>query len=85
MFSRWPPSWRVEWNGFNNFESLCYPDTSHQVSVELDITMVQEMSYEKFQGGCHATHLGYWSIKILAILNPQIAQMPPTKFWFNVT
>ena len=80
--SRWLPSWILERNGFSNSESPCNTDASHLVSVQSD--MVQEMSFDGFQGDCHGIHLEYWNIKKLAILNPQIAQMPPTKFWSNV-
>ena len=43
---------------FSNSEPQCYPDVSHQVSVQSDIYIVQEMSFEEAQvcrqlSGCH--------------------------------
>ena len=43
------------------------------------------MSFEEFQDGSHGGHLGYWNGTILAILNPHVATMPPTKFQLNPT
>ena len=43
------------------------------------------MSFEEFQDGHHASHLGYRNRTILAILNLHVAIMPPTKFQLNAT
>ena len=43
------------------------------------------MSFEEFQDGRHGGHLGYQNRTILAILNLNVATMPPTKFQLNPT
>ena len=43
------------------------------------------MSFEDFQNGQHGDHLGYRYGMILTILNHQLAPMPSTKFWLNLT
>ena len=43
------------------------------------------MSSEEFQDGCQGGHLGYRNGTNLAILNLQVATMPPTKFRLNPT
>ena len=43
------------------------------------------MLFEEFEDGHHGDHLGYWNWTILAILNLQVATMPPTKFQLNPT
>ena len=43
------------------------------------------MWFEDFQDGCHGGHLGYQNGTILAILNPNAASMPSTKFLLHRT
>ena len=43
------------------------------------------MLFEEFQDGRHVSHLGYRNRTILAILNLNVATMPPTKFQLNPT
>ena len=40
------------------------------------------LMFEEFQDG---RHLGYWDVKILAILNVCVTVMPPIKFQLNRT
>ena len=40
----------------------------------------EEMTFEKFQDGCHGGHLGYHKGTILASLILHVALMPPTLF-----
>ena len=47
--------------------------------------MVQEMSLEEYQDGCHGVPLDYQNRMILAYLILHVAPMPPTKFRFNRT
>ena len=47
--------------------------------------VLEEMSFEEFQDGCHGGHLGYQDETILAILNLHVATMPSTKFQLNRT
>ena len=47
--------------------------------------VLREMSFEEFQDGHHGGHLGYGNGTILAILNLNVATMPPTKFQLNPT
>ena len=35
--SPWWPSWILDWNNFNNSESLCHYNVSHQVSAQSDL------------------------------------------------
>ena len=44
-----------------------------------------KISFEDFQNGRHGGHLGYRNGTILAILNLQVAKIPPTKFKLNPT
>ena len=44
-----------------------------------------EMSFEEFQDGLHACHLGYQNGTILVILNLCVTVMPPIKFQLNQT
>ena len=43
------------------------------------------MFFKEFQDGCHGGQLGHQSGKILVFLNLNVAQIPPTKFEFNLT
>ena len=43
------------------------------------------MSFEDFQDCQHGGHLGYRNRMVLAILNLQLAKMPPAKFGLNLT
>ena len=43
------------------------------------------MLFEEFQDGHHGSHLGYQNRTILAILNFNVAPMPPIKFRLNLT
>ena len=45
----------------------------------------EEMLFEEFQDGRHGRHFGYQNGTILAILKLYVAQMPPIKFWLNLT
>ena len=47
--------------------------------------MFWEMLFEEFQDGRRGGHIGYQNGTILAILNLQVATMPPTKFQLNLT
>ena len=42
------------------------------------------MPIEEFQEDCYHGNIGYLNRVILAILNHHVAQMHPTKFWFNL-
>ena len=46
--------------------------------------VLEEMSFEEFQGGRRGSHLGYQNGSILAILNLHVATMPSTKFQLNL-
>ena len=84
--SRWPPwrlSWKSKWNDINNSESICRSHASHLVSIRH--TVWEEVSFEEFQDDCHGGHPEYWNRKILAILNPYVAPMPPIKCQLNLT
>ena len=44
-----------------------------------------ELTIEDLQDGCCGGHLGYRNKMVLAILNLHVTQMPPCKFWLNLT
>ena len=44
-----------------------------------------ELTIEDLQDGCCGGHLGYSNKMVLAILNVHGTQMPPCKFWLNLT
>ena len=49
------------------------------------LTVWEEMYFEEFLDGRHGGNLGYQNGMILAIQNLYNSQMPPIKFWFNLT
>ena len=51
----------------------------------IQLTVLEEMSFEDFQDDHHDGHLGYQNGMILAILTLQVTPMPPTKFGLNLT
>ena len=44
-----------------------------------------EMSFEKFQDGCHGRHIGHQKITTLAILNLRVTHIAATELRFNPT
>ena len=44
-------TWIMEWNNFSNSESLCHPNTSHQVLDSIQLTIWEKMLFEQFQDG----------------------------------
>ena len=48
-------------------------------------TVWEQMSFQDFQDGHHSGHSGYRNRMILAILNLDVAPMPPIKFQLNPT
>ena len=44
-----------------------------------------ELTIEGLQDGCCGGHRRYRNKMFSAILNVHVAQMPPTKFWLNLT
>ena len=63
----------IETEQFSNSESLCHPDASHQVLAQSDLPFGRRCGLKNFKNG---GHLGYWNIKILAILNLHNTPMP---------
>ena len=51
----------------------------------IQLTVCEEMSFEKFPDGHRFGHLGYRNEIILAILNLHVSTMLPTKFRLNPT
>ena len=51
----------------------------------IQLTAWEEMLLKESQNGWHGGHLGYRNWTMLAFLNLQMAQMPPTKFGLNLT
>ena len=49
------------------------------------LTVREQITTEDFQDDHRGSHLGHCNKMILAILNLHVTQMPPTKFWLNLT
>ena len=42
-------------------------------------------TYREFQNSDHGCHLEHQKQNFLVILNLDVAHLPPTKFWFNLS
>ena len=51
----------------------------------ISLRVWEQMCFENFQDGHHDSHLGCQKGTILAILNLDVASMPPIKFRLNLT
>ena len=51
----------------------------------IQLTVLEEMSFEEFQDDRLGNRLGYRNGTILAFLNLYIAPIIPSKFWLNLT
>ena len=71
----WPPSWKLELNDFSNSEFPCLPTSFSSIWL----TVWENMWFQKFQDGCHCSHLGYHLHHLHNIT------MPPIKFKLNPT
>ena len=81
-FSRWLPWWPSlisDANDFSYFWSTCHPDASYQVSSQLAYWFRRRSKIIDFQDGCHSGQLGLPIQTILAIFDPQVNPMLPTK------
>ena len=80
-FSRW--SWISDRNDFSYFLSASHPDASYQVSSQLAFGFRRRSEKIDFQDGYHDAHLGFPIGMILAIFDPQVIPMLPSKFEVN--
>ena len=64
-FARWQPSWILDQNDFSCFWSISHPNTSYQVSSQLDFWFRRRRSTD-FQNGRGGGHLGFLIATILA-------------------
>ena len=69
-------------NHFSKSESLCCSDASHQVWAQSRL-LFGRRSFEEFQDGHRGDQLGCLNGTNLAVLNPHVSPMPPTKFQLN--
>ena len=89
--SRWPLWWPfliLEQKDFSNSESLCRFNASHQVSAQSDLRFGRRCSLTNFKMAAMAATLDIETERVLAILNLNVATMPPTvsaqsdlRFW----
>ena len=75
-FSRQRSSWISNRNHFSYFLSISHPDASYFVSNQWPYSSGEETKIH-FQDG---RHLGFPIGKILAVFDPQVTPMLPTKF-----